>query len=178
MNFQKTKLAGVFKIQLERRSDERGFFARTWCKDEFASHGLNASLVQSSISFNAKKGTLRGMHYQAAPFAETKVIRCTQGALYDVVIDLRPDSLTFKQWIAAELSAENRDMLYVPEGCAHGFLTLADKTEILYQMSQVYTAESARGVRWNDPAFAIDWPAKVQVIADRDRAYPDFRANQ
>ncbi len=177
MNFHKTKLPGVFKIQLERKSDERGFFARTWCRDEFAGHGLNSTLIQSSISFNARKGTLRGMHYQAAPFAETKVVRCTQGALYDVVLDLRPDSPTFKQWISAELTAANRDMLYIPEGCAHGFLTLADETEILYQMSQVYHAPSARGVRWNDPAFAIDWPAAVEVIADRDRTYPDFRAN-
>lgn len=178
MNFQQTKLSGVFTIQLERKSDERGFFARTWCQDEFESHGLNSNLVQSSISLNSKKGTLRGMHYQAAPFAETKVVRCTQGALYDVVIDLRPASPTFKQWIAAELTADNRDMLYIPEGCAHGFLTLADETEILYLMSQVYNAESARGVRWNDPAFAIDWPGKAQVIAERDRTYPDFRSSR
>ncbi len=178
MIFQPTKLAGVFEIRLERKSDERGFFARTWCKDEFAAHGLNANLVQSSISFNAKPGTLRGMHYQAAPFAETKVVRCTQGALYDVVVDLRPDSPTFKKWISAELTAENRDALYIPRGCAHGFLTLASDTEILYLMSQVYDAESSRGVRWNDPAFAIDWPVEVQVIAERDRTYPDFLATR
>jgi dTDP-4-dehydrorhamnose 3,5-epimerase len=174
MTFHKTKISGVFEIHLERKPDERGFFARTWCQDEFESQGLNSKWVQSSISFNSRKGTLRGMHFQAAPHAETKVVRCTSGAIYDVVVDLRPHSPTFKDWIALTLTAENRDMIYIPEGCAHGFLTLRNDSEILYQMSEFYSAESARGVRWDDPAFQIAWPEDVAVISERDRTYPDF----
>jgi dTDP-4-dehydrorhamnose 3,5-epimerase len=174
MNFLESKISGVFEIRVERMPDERGFFARTWCRNEFQSRGLNPELVQCSISFNTRKGTLRGMHYQGAPHAEAKVIRCTRGAIYDVVVDLRPQSPTFKDWIAVTLTAENRNMIYVPEGCAHGFLTLDDASEILYQMSEFYHAESARGVRWNDPAFQILWPDKVEVISDRDRTYSDF----
>jgi dTDP-4-dehydrorhamnose 3,5-epimerase len=174
VKFEETKISGVFEIQLDPRPDERGFFARTWCKEEFRDQGLSASLVQCSVSLSTRKGTLRGMHYQAAPFPETKVVRCTQGAIYDVVLDLRPQSVTFKDWIAVLLTAENRNMVYVPAGCAHGFLTLKDETEVFYQMSEFYNPESARGVRWDDAAFRIVWPEKVEVISDRDRTYPNF----
>lgn len=174
MKFNHTKLPGVFQIEIERNTDERGFFARTWCQKEFEEHGLNPTLVQCSISYNERKGTLRGMHYQAVPFAESKVVGCVIGAIYDVVLDLRPQSTTFKQWLAFVLTADNRKMLYVPEGCAHGFLTLQDKTEVIYQISAFYHPESARGVRWNDPAFQIEWPQNVEVISERDRTYTDF----
>ena len=136
--------------------------------------GSTRILVQCSLSFNTRKGTLRGIHYQVAPYAETKLVRCTRGAIYDVVVDLRPQSPTFRDWVALVLTAENRNMVYVPEGCAHGFLTLEDETEVFYQMSEFYNAESARGVRWDDPAFRIAWPEKVEVISERDRTYPDF----
>lgn len=174
MLFRETKLAGVFEIHIEPRTDERGFFARTWCQKEFSDHGLNSKLVQSSVSFNRQRGTLRGVHYQAAPFAETKVVRCTSGAIYDVVLDLREQSPTFKQWFATILNAENRHSVYVPEGCAHGFLTLKEDSEVLYQMSEFHHPDAARGVRWNDPAFQIAWPEPVEVISERDRTYPDF----
>src|SRR5258708_5969738 len=174
MIFDETKLPGAFEIRLEPRSDERGFFARTWWQREFGAHGLKARLVQCSLSFNARKGTLRGMHYQASPCAETKLVRCTKGAIYDVVLDLRPQSTTFKKWIAVILTAENRNAVYVPEGLAHGFLTLEDETEVLYQMSEFYNTESARGVRWDDPAFQITWPQKVHVISQLDRTYANF----
>jgi dTDP-4-dehydrorhamnose 3,5-epimerase len=174
MQFQKTQLAGVIEIQPELQRDDRGFFARTWCRREFIENGLNPNLVQCSLSFNKVKGTLRGVHYQADPHPEAKVIRCTQGAIYDVVVDLRPQSTTFRKWLGIELSAENHKMLYVPEGCAHGFLTLQDNSEILYQMSEYYHPELSRGVRWSDPAFQIAWPSEVKVISDRDRTYPDF----
>ena len=174
MLFTETKLKGVFIIEPERLEDERGFFARTWCTQEFEAHGLNPQLVQCSISFNRKKGTLRGMHYQAAPNAEAKLIRCTMGAIYDVALDLRPGSATFKQWTAVELTAENRKMLYIPEGLAHGFQTLADDTEVHYQISESYHPESARGVRWDDSAFAITWPDAERTISAKDRHYPDL----
>ena len=164
----------MLEIHLEPKSDERGFFARAWCREEFRAQGLNDTLVQCNVSFNRRKGTLRGLHYQMAPFAETKLVRCTRGAIYDVVVDLRPQSPTFKDWTSTVLSAENRLSLYIPEGCAHGFLTLEDEAEIFYQMSEVYDAASARGVRWDDPAFRIDWPDRVNVISERDRSYPDF----
>src|SRR5215472_12246959 len=175
MIFHASKLRGVFEIHLEPRSDERGFFARTWCQREFESNKLNPKLVQCSVSFNSRKGTLRGMHYQAPPFEETKVVRCTRGAVYDVVVDLRLDSPTYKDWIAVVLTADKRNMVYVPEGCGHGFLTLEDKSEIFYQMSEFHSAESTRGVRWDDPAFRIAWPEKVEVISERDRTYPNFQ---
>ena len=175
MEFLKTKLPGVFEIHIEAKPDERGFFARTWCQKEFETQGLAGKLVQCSLSFNKKKGTLRGLHYQIAPYEETKLIRCTQGAIYDVVLDLRPKSPAFKKWVGVELTAENRNMIYVPEGCAHGFLTLEDQTEVTYQMSQFQDAESARGVCWDDPAFQIKWPAKVEVISERDQIYPNFK---
>jgi len=174
MTFHKTKLAGVFEIHLEPNSDERGFFARTWCETEFESHGLKPKIVQCSVSFNVKKGTLRGIHYQGMPYPEAKLVRCTKGAIYDVAVDLRPQSPTFKEWVAVVLTAGERNMLYVPEGCAHGFLTLEDETEVFYQMSEFYHPEGSRGVRWNDPAFGIVWPATVNMISDRDRTHPDF----
>lgn len=172
MIFIETKLPGVFLIEPELHRDERGFFARTWCQHEFKARGLNPHLVQCNISFNRKQGTLRGMHYQIAPYAEAKVVRCTRGAIYDVIIDLRPESSTFKQWLALELSAENYRMLYVPEGLAHGFETLVNDTEVLYQMSQFYHPECAQGIRWNDLAFGVEWPLPVDVISEKDGTYP------
>jgi dTDP-4-dehydrorhamnose 3,5-epimerase len=174
MIFRETEISQVTEIFPEMKTDERGFFARAWCQREFEAQGLNPRLVQCNISFNERKGTLRGMHYQIGAHAEAKLVRCTHGSIYDVVLDLRTQSPTFKNWVAATLTAEKRNMLYVPEGCAHGFLTLDDETEVLYQMSQYYDADSGRGVRWNDPAFQIAWPAQVEVISERDRTYPDF----
>lgn len=174
MIFNKTDLPGVIEIQMEPLRDERGFFARSWCEKEFQEHNLNPRLVQCSISFNEKKGTLRGIHYQAEPFPEAKLVRCTRGSLYDIALDLRRDSPSYLRWIGVELTAENRRALYIPEGCAHGFLTLEENTEALYHMSEFYHPEAARGVRWNDPAFGIVWPGKVEVMSDRDRNYPDF----
>ncbi len=176
MIFSDTALAGAYIIEPERRADARGFFARTWCRNEFEAHGLDARLVQCSISFNSKKGTLRGMHYQTAPHEEAKLVRCTMGAIYDVIIDLRPGSPTFKRHIGVELSAENRTMLYVPAGFAHGFQTLVDNTEVFYQMSEFYAPEHSAGVRWNDPAFGIVWPPDERTIVERDQNYPDFTA--
>lgn len=174
MEYHESKLRGVFEIRIEPKTDQRGFFARTWCQREFEERCLNPRLVQCSLSFNSKKGTLRGMHYQAEPHAEAKLVRCTQGSVYDVVVDLRAQSPTFKNWIAVNLSAAGRNMVYVPEGCAHGFLTLEDSSEVFYQMSEFYDQESARGVRWDDAAFQIIWPDVVRVISERDRTYPDF----
>jgi dTDP-4-dehydrorhamnose 3,5-epimerase len=172
--FRETKLPGAFVIELEKHADQRGFFARTFCQQEFEAHGLNSRVAQCNVSFNKCKGTLRGMHFQAPPFAEAKLVRCTSGSLYDVIVDLRPSSRTFKQNFAVELSAENWKMVYIPEEFAHGFQTLEDDTEVFYQMSQSYSAAHARGVRWNDPAFGIEWPAGERIIIDRDQAYPDF----
>jgi dTDP-4-dehydrorhamnose 3,5-epimerase len=171
-----TPLAGAYLIELEPVLDERGFFARTWCQNEFAGKGLNPKLVQCNISYNKLQGTLRGMHYQKAPYGEAKLVRCSQGAVYDVIIDLRSSSNTFTQWFGVELTAKNRKALYVPEGFAHGFITLKDDTEVLYQMSEFFHAECAFGVRWNDPVFAIQWPIDVKVISKRDLAYPAFAA--
>jgi dTDP-4-dehydrorhamnose 3,5-epimerase len=174
MRFREAKLPGVFEIDLEAKPDERGFFARTWCQEEFQAHGLSTKLVQCSVSFNKRKGTLRGMHYQIAPHAETKLVRCTRGAIYDVVLDLRPQSPRFRDSIGVVLTAEKRNMIYVPEGCAHGFLTLEAETEVFYQMSEFQNAESSRGVRFDDPTFRIAWPEKIEVISERDRNYPNF----
>lgn len=176
MIFRKIDLPGAFVIEYEAITDERGFFARTWCRMEMQRHGLNGEFVQCNTSFNKKTGTLRGMHYQVPPNAEAKLVRCTRGAVYDVIIDLRPNSPTFRGWFGLELSDTNNRQLYVPEGFAHGFLTLADNTEVFYQMSAFYRPESARGVRWNDPAFGIQWPAPVTVISLRDMSYGDFRS--
>lgn len=176
MIFTETKLKGAYIVDLEKREDERGFFARGWCQNEFEAHGLAPRVVQANISYNKKRGTLRGMHYQIAPYEETKLVRCTRGALYDVIVDLRPTSPSYKQWFGVELTADNYKMLYVPEGFAHGFITLQDETEATYQVSQFYTPGSERGLRYNDPAFGIEWPAEVQVISEKDKSWPDYRA--
>jgi len=174
MIFRETSLLGAFIAELNPMSDARGFFARSWCADEFKNHGLNPRLVQCNVSYNRKKGTLRGMHFQVAPFEEAKVVRCTSGAIFDVIVDLRPESPTYRQHIGEVLSSENRRMLYVPERFAHGFMTLEDETEVFYQMSEFYAPECARGFRWNDPAFKIELPLDVTVISERDRSAPDF----
>ena len=174
MRFTETKVAGAYLIEPEPIADERGFFARTWCREEFAANGLDPELAQANISFNIRKGTLRGLHYQEVPHAEAKLVRCTTGAIFDVAVDLRSGSPTYLGWFGAELSDDNRSMLYVPEGCAHGFLTLTDGAEVAYQMSAPYAPEAARGVRFDDPAFGIEWPGEVVVINQRDRTYPDF----
>jgi dTDP-4-dehydrorhamnose 3,5-epimerase len=172
--FTETKLPGAYLIELEKFEDHRGFFARGWCQKEFEAHGLVPRIVQVNISYNKHRGTTRGLHYQVAPYAETKLMRCTRGAIYDVIVDLRPDSLTYMQWLGVELTAENHKMLYVPEGFAHGFQTLADDTEATYQVSQFYTPEAERGARYNDPAFGIKWPLEVQIISDKDKSWADY----
>jgi len=174
MRFSPTKLSGVSLVDLERHEDERGFFARSWCQSEFEQRGLNPRLVQCNVSFNRKRGTLRGMHYQVAPHAEAKLVRCTRGAIYDVAVDLRPDSPTYRQWVGVELTAENGRALYIAEGFAHGFQTLADDSEVFYQMSEFFHPEYARGVRWDDPAFKIAWPENERCLSARDLAYPDY----
>jgi dTDP-4-dehydrorhamnose 3,5-epimerase len=173
MTFKETSLKGAYLIEPELHEDERGFFARTFCQEEFRKHGLNPQLVQCSVSYNRSRGTLRGMHYQTAPYAETKLVRCTKGAIYDVIIDLRPGSPTFARWIGADLTAANLRMIYIPEQFAHGFQTLEDDTEVFYQMSELYAPECARGIRWNDPAFGIHWPTADRIISVRDNSYPD-----
>jgi dTDP-4-dehydrorhamnose 3,5-epimerase len=175
MIFTETCLGGAYLITPERHADERGFFARTWCQEEFTAHGLDSRLAQCSLSFNRLAGTLRGMHYQTAPYAEAKVVRCTLGAIYDVIIDLRPASPSFKQWVSVELTAANRLTLYIPPGFAHGFQTLCDEAEVFYQISEFYHPEATAGVRWNDPAFGIVWPeTPLRTISAKDQAYPDF----
>ena len=178
MIFIETQLKGALVIEPERIADERGFFARTWCQKEFASHGLETRLVQCNISDNPKKGTLRGMHFQTAPCEEVKIVRCTRGKIYDVIIDLRPGSATFKKWFGVALNEEKRNMVYIPKGFAHGFITLLDQAEVFYQMSEFYSPDHARGVRWNDPSFGIHWPAEVRLISERDNRYPDFESTQ
>jgi dTDP-4-dehydrorhamnose 3,5-epimerase len=175
VKFAAAPLAGAFVVELERIVDERGFFARSFCRNEFEANGMNPSLVQCNVSFNEKRGTLRGMHFQAAPKEEAKLVRCTMGAIHDVIVDLRPGSATYCRWFGVELSADNRRALYVPEGFAHGFQTLTDSAEVLYNMSELYAPELARGARWNDPRFAIRWPLPDPVISNRDRTYPDFK---
>jgi dTDP-4-dehydrorhamnose 3,5-epimerase len=175
--FRETRVAGSYLVEPERIEDERGFFARTFSSRDFAARGLDDRVEQSSTSFNARRGTLRGMHYQAAPHGEAKLVRCTRGAIYDVAVDLRPDSPSYLRWVGTELSAENGRALFVPEGCAHGFQTLVDGSEVLYQISTAYVPEAARGVRWDDPAFNIDWPPaplEGRTMAPRDAGYPDF----
>jgi dTDP-4-dehydrorhamnose 3,5-epimerase len=174
MIFTETALPGVWLVAPEPREDVRGCFARTWCEREFRGAGLTARWVQSSVSYNKTKGTLRGLHFQRAPHEEVKLVRCTRGALYDVVVDLRRGSPTFTKHVAVELTADNRLMLYIPEGCAHGFQTLEDGTEVLYDISAFYAPEHAAGVRWDDPAFGIAWPDRNPIIAERDRRFPDF----
>jgi dTDP-4-dehydrorhamnose 3,5-epimerase len=172
--FTETKLQGAYLIEMERLPDERGFFARSWCRQEFTAQGLNAQLVQCSVSFNAKQGTLRGMHYQIKPYEEAKLVRCTQGAIYDVIVDLRQASATFGEQVGYTLTQDNHKMLYVPEGFAHGFLTLSDNTEVFYQMSEFYAPGAARGFRWDDPSVGIHWPEDIRIISERDRELPDF----
>jgi dTDP-4-dehydrorhamnose 3,5-epimerase len=174
MHFIPTPLQGAYIIKLQQLEDERGFFARTWCQREFLNHGLDPSLVQCNVSFNHKKGTIRGMHFQLPPHAETKLVRCIKGKIYDVIVDLRPDSETYLQWTAVDLTAENRRALYIPKGFAHGFQALENNTEVFYQMSDFYSPSHACGFRWNDPSFRIDWPEIVSVISERDQTYPDF----
>lgn len=174
MIFQETKLAGAFVIELEKFEDDRGFFARSWSEREFAERGLEPHLAECNVSFNAKRGTLRGMHYQASPHGQAKLVRCTIGSIFDVIVDLRPESSTFKQWTSVELTARNHRMLYVPKDFAHGFQTLEDDTEVFYQMSHPYAAPAGRGVRWNDPAFGIAWPEGERTIIERDQTFPDF----
>ena len=176
MIFTETRLKGAFIVDILRLEDERGFFGRSWCRDEFVEHGLNDQLTQCNISFNKKQGTLRGIHYQVAPHEEAKLVRCTMGEIYDVIIDLRPTSPTFTNWIAMELTAENRRSLYVPEGFAHGFQTLTDNAEVFYQMSETHHPESARGIRWNDPMFNVSWPINTIVISEKDNNYPNWHS--
>lgn len=176
MILTETKLMGAFVIELEKFEDERGFFALSWSQKDFAERGLDARLVECNVSFNRKKGTVRGMHYQEPPHGQVKLVRCTRGAIFDVIIDLRPDSQTFRRWVGVELTANNHRALYVPKGFAHGFQTLADDSEVCYQTSAPYAPGSGRGVRWNDPAFGIEWPEDVRIIIARDAEYADFRA--
>lgn len=171
MRFTPTPLTDAWLVELDKIEDERGYFARSWCAREFAAQGLEASLVQCSTSFNATRGTLRGLHYQAAPHAETKLVRCTRGAVFDVIADLRPASPTFLRWFGAELTADNGRMLYIPRGFAHGFQTLAADSEVFYQMSDWYEPAAARGVRWDDPLLGVRWPLAVSVISAKDRGY-------
>jgi dTDP-4-dehydrorhamnose 3,5-epimerase len=172
--FVETRLPGAFIIELEPRHDERGFFARTYCAEEFARHGLTASFPQCNVSYNRAALTMRGMHFNASAHPEAKLVRCTRGAIHDVIVDLRPDSATRRQWIAAELSEQNHRMLYVPEGFAHGFLTLAPESEVFYQMGALYAPDAALGFRYDDPSFAIPWPEHPRVVSERDATYPDW----
>ena len=171
MKFTETKLKGAFVIELEERTDDRGFFARTFCAREFEEHGLKTSLVQSNMSYNHKKGTMRGMHYQVAPAMEAKLVRCTRGSVYDAIVDLRPDSPTYLQHFGLELSADNHKALYVPEMFAHGYLTLTDGAEVFYQVSEFYTPGTERGLRYNDAALGIEWPVAIEVISEKDAAW-------
>lgn len=175
MIFTETELKGAFIIDIEKREDERGFFARAWCQKELEAHGLKSHWVQANLAFSQRKGTLRGLHYQIAPYEEAKLMRCIRGAIYDVIIDLRPESPTYKQWLGVELTADNHRMLYVPEGFAHGYQSLVDDTEVFYPVSQFYIPGSERGVRWDDPAFAIEWPVtKNLILSDKDKSCPDY----
>jgi dTDP-4-dehydrorhamnose 3,5-epimerase len=175
MRFEPLPLVGAFGVHQERQDDARGWFARTFCRDAFAAHGLIGDFVQCSASFNTRRGTLRGMHFQRAPHAETKLIRCTRGAVFDVLLDLRPRSATFCGWHAAELSDANGAAVYVPAGVAHGFQSLTDASEVLYQIAERYTPEASAGVRWDDPAFGIDWPIRPPILSERDAGFGDFR---
>jgi dTDP-4-dehydrorhamnose 3,5-epimerase len=177
VRFTEARIPGVWRMSLEKREDSRGFFARTFCEREFGDRGLVTRYLQSNISYNEKRGTIRGMHFQRPPAPEVKVVRCIRGVVYDVLLDLRPDTSMYLQWEAFELSADNREALYIPEGCAHGFQTLTDGAELFYQMSEFYTPEYNDGVRWNDPAFRIDWPLPDVILSDKDSRYPDFRVS-
>jgi dTDP-4-dehydrorhamnose 3,5-epimerase len=178
MEFTETPLKDACTIELEPHFDKRGMFARAFCAREFRDHGLRADIMQCNISHNAKMGTLRGMHYQVNRFAETKIVRCIGGAIFDVIIDIRPDSPTYLQWFGVELSARNRVMLYVPEGFAHGYQTLTDDGEVFYMVTQFYAPECEGGIRWNDPFFGIEWPLSVTRISDKDASYPDWEIRE
>lgn len=178
MIFTETRLQNAFLIDVQKLEDDRGFFGRTFCKREFERLGINTNVVQANVSYNKKKGTLRGMHYQAAPHGEVKIVRCTRGAIYDVIIDLRPGSPTYREWFGVELREDSYRMLYVPEDFAHGFQTLEDDTEVIYQVSQYYTAGSERGIRYNDPEFGVEWPGEVRVISQKDANWADFGAER
>jgi dTDP-4-dehydrorhamnose 3,5-epimerase len=177
MRFEKTRLQGAWIIDINKLEDERGFFARTFCQREFLEHGLNTRVAQCNVSYNRKKGTFRGMHLQVSPFQEAKLVQCTSGAIYDIMIDLRPQSPTYLQHLGVTLNAQEYRMLYIPEGFAHGFLTLEEGTNVFYQMSEFYAPECARGFRWNDPAFGITLPTGIKVISERDANYPDFSSD-
>lgn len=174
MIFTETKLKGAFILEIKKLEDERGFFGRSWCASELAAHGLKNDIKQANTSMSLKKGTIRGMHYQNDPYQETKLVRCTRGAIYDVIIDLRKESPTYKQWIGVELTQDNYKMLYVPEDFAHGFITLEDKCEVSYLVTQFYTPGAEAGIRWNDPTFAIQWPISPSVISEKDKNHPDY----
>jgi len=174
MIFTETKLKGAFIIDIKKVEDERGYFGRAWCKNEFEAHGLNSNTAQANVAYNKKKGTLRGMHYQNYPFTETKTVRCTAGSIYDVIIDLRPESDTYTQWFGVRLSDTNLRMLYVPEGFAHGYITLEDDTAIHYMVTEFYTPDAEAGVRFDDSAFSIEWPIAPLLISDKDQAHPAF----
>jgi dTDP-4-dehydrorhamnose 3,5-epimerase len=176
MKFIETGLPGAVIVEIEKLQDQRGFFARTWCKREFERHGLDTEMVQANVSYNKSRGTIRGMHYQVQPHGETKLVRCTQGAIYDVIIDLRLDSPTYGEWFGVELSASNYRMLFVPKMFAHGFQTLVDESVVTYQVGQFYTPGSEKGIRYDDPAFGIGWPAEICVISDKDKSWPDFQS--
>lgn len=178
MRYTETRLLGAYVIEPELSADERGFFARTWCQKEFSERGLNPRVVQCSVSFNHWRGTLRGMHWQRPPYQEAKLVRCIRGAVHDVIIDLREGSATRCQWFGVELSEANRRSLYVPEGFAHGFVTLEDRTEVFYQISEFHHSQAATGVRWDDPAFGIQWPVEVRIVSEKDRSYPDWEGGR
>jgi len=175
MIFKEIKLPGAFIIDIEKYEDDRGFFARAWCQNEFEAQGLNTHWVQANLGFSKKRGTIRGLHYQVAPHAEIKLIRCIRGAVYDVIVDLRPDSPTYKQWLGVELSADNHKMLYIPAGFAHGYQALEDESETFYQVSQFYAPGAEKGLRWNDPTFNIEWPiTKNLILSEKDKNWPDY----
>ena len=175
MIFRDTKIPGLMVVELDKIADERGFFARSFCARDFADHGIAMRVAQCSVSFNDKRGTLRGLHYQAAPSTETKLVRCTRGAIFDVAVDLRPESPTYCRWIGMELDADAHRAMFIPSGCAHGFQTLSDQAEVFYLMGEAYDPALDRGVRWNDPSFAIKWPLEPTMISKRDAGFPSLR---
>ncbi len=176
MIFSESRVSGAYLIDVERHSDRRGFFARAWCKAEFEAAGLKTDFVQANIAFNIEKGTVRGLHYQVTPHSEAKLVHCTRGAIYDVIVDLRADSPSYHQWLGVELTSENHRMLYVPEGCAHGYQTLTDDSEVFDLVTQLYAPDVERGIRYDDPAFHIEWPEEVQIISDKDRSWAGYSA--
>lgn len=176
MKFTETPLVGAYVLEVKRIEDDRGFFGRSWCANELAEHGLNTNLAQANVAFNYKRGTLRGLHRQVAPHEEVKIVRCTRGAIFDAIVDLRPESKSYTKWFGVELTAENHKSLYVPKGFGHGYLTLEDNSEVHYQVSDFYAPAHEAGCRWNDPAFGIEWPdTRGYLISDKDEVWPDFK---